>query len=80
MRHHGGLWTTLELDDDLLKVARQLAAQRGTTMGRVISELVRKALAPKATPKVSNGASLFVPKAEAKLPHLALVNKLWDEA
>jgi hypothetical protein len=70
--------TTLELDDDLLQVARQLAAQRGMTMGQVISELVRKALAPKAAPRVRNGVPLFAPKARAKQPRLALVNKLRD--
>jgi hypothetical protein len=71
--------TTLELDDDLLQVARQLAAQRGMTMGQVISELVRKALAPKAAPRVRNGVALFVPKPGVKQPRLALVNKLRDE-
>jgi antitoxin component of RelBE/YafQ-DinJ toxin-antitoxin module len=70
---------TLQLDDDLLQVARQLAAQRGVTMGQVISELVRKALAPKAAPRVRNGVALFVPKPGAKKPRLALLNKLRDE-
>ena len=71
--------TTLELDDDLVQVARQLAQQRGMTMGQVISELVRKALEPKATPRMRNGVPLFVPKAGARKPHLALVNQLRDE-
>ena len=71
--------TTLELDDDLLQAARQLAAQRGMTMGQVISELARQALAPKGAPRVRNGVPLFAPKARAKQPHLALVNKLRDE-
>jgi hypothetical protein len=71
--------TTLELDDDLLQVARQLAAQRGTTMGQVISELVRKALTPKAAPRVRNGVPLFAPRPRAKRPHPALVNKLRDD-
>ncbi len=71
--------TTLELDDDILQVARQLAAQRGMSMGQVISELVRQALAPKAAPRVRNGVPLFVPKAGAKQPHMALVNKLRDK-
>lgn len=71
--------TTLELDDDLLQVARQLAAQRGMTMGQVISELVRQALAPKVAPRVRNGVALFAPRAQAKQPRLALVNKLRDK-
>jgi hypothetical protein len=78
MCYNSDMRTTLELDDDLLQVARQLAAQRGMTMGQVISELARKALAPKAAPRVRNGVALFVPKAGAKQPHLNLVNKLRD--
>ena len=45
--------TTLEIDDDLVLVARQLAQQRKTTMGQVISELVRKAMEPKRARPVS---------------------------
>ena len=48
MRYNAGMRTTLELDDDLLQVARQLAQQQGMTMGQVISELARKALEPQA--------------------------------
>ena len=78
MCYDSDMRTTLELDDDLLQVARQLAAQRGTTMGQVISELARQGLAPKSAPRVRNGVALFVPKAGATQPHLNLVNKLRD--
>ena len=36
--------TTLELDDDVLQSAKEIAEQRATTAGRVISDLVRRAL------------------------------------
>lgn len=36
--------TTLDIDDDLLAAAKELARRRGTTAGRVVSELVRHAL------------------------------------
>ena len=72
--------TTLNLDDDVLSVAKQLAQQRGTTAGHVLSELTRQALEPKAGPKVRNGVPLFVPKAGARKPHLALLNRLRDES
>lgn len=36
--------TTLDIDDDLLKAAKDLARRRGTTAGRVVSELMRQAL------------------------------------
>ena len=71
--------TTLSLDDDVLQIAKQLAAQRGTTAGQVISELARQALEPKTSPRMRNGVPLFVPKAGGRKPHLALVNQLRDE-
>lgn len=36
--------TTLDIDDDLLKAAKELARQRGTTAGKVVSEMLRCAL------------------------------------
>jgi hypothetical protein len=72
--------TTLDIDDDLVQVARQLARQRGITMGQVISELARNALEPRTAPTMRNGVPLFVPKTGARKPHLALVNQLRDEA
>ena len=72
--------TTLDIDDDLIQVARQIARQRGMTMGQVISELALEALEPKSRSKVRNGVSLFRPKPGARKPHLALVNQLRDEA
>ncbi len=71
--------TTLNLDEDLLHVARHLAQKRGTSLGRVISDLARKALEPGPTPKMRNGVPLFTPKPNAPKPHLALVNRLRDE-
>jgi hypothetical protein len=38
--------TTLDIDEDVLETAKELAARRGTTAGRVLSELARSALAP----------------------------------
>jgi hypothetical protein len=72
--------TTLELDDDLAQVARQLASERRLTLGQVISELARAGLEPKGAAKVRNGVPLFTPKAGARKPHLGLVNRLRDEA
>jgi hypothetical protein len=72
--------TTLNLDEDVLQVARQLARQRGMTAGQVISELARQALEPKSPPKLRNGVPLFTPKPGARKPHLGLVNQLRDES
>ena len=67
--------TTLDLDEDVILVAKQIAQQRGTTVGRVVSELVRNALQPKSVPKTRNGVPLFMPEKGAKKPHLELVNQ-----
>jgi hypothetical protein len=37
--------TTLDIDDDVLAAAKELALGQKTTAGKVISDLVRKALA-----------------------------------
>jgi hypothetical protein len=71
--------TTLDLDEDLLLVAKQLAEQQRTTMGRVVSQLVRKALEPGETPNIRNGIPLFSPVPSAAKPSLSLVNRLRDE-
>jgi hypothetical protein len=72
--------TTLELDDDLLTTARQLARQQGVTIGQLISQLARQSLVARAPLKVRNGALLFVPKTGASKPDLRVVNQLRDEA
>ena len=53
--------TTLDIDPDVLQAAKELAAARKTTTGRVISELVRPALTQVARtrPIVRNGFELL---------------------
>lgn len=71
--------TTLDLDEDVLQIAKDIAQRRRSTIGQVISELARKALEPADSPKMRNGVPLFTPKAGTRKPHLALVNRLRDE-
>ena len=79
MCYDGWVRTTLNVDDDILQVARQLAQQRGTTAGQILSELARQALQPRKQPRVRNGVVVFEPRPGARKPHLALVNQLRDE-
>jgi hypothetical protein len=73
--------TTLDIDDDVLQAARELAASRSTSAGRVISDLVRQALAPKGPARVRNGVPLMPRrKKTAARPTTELVNQLRDEA
>jgi len=70
--------TTLDLDEDILQAAKNLAHQRGQTAGQVISALVRTALEPRGGAKIRNGVRVFPAKRGPKVPSLALVNKLRD--
>ena len=72
--------TTLDLDSDVLQAAKELAEVYGVSAGRVISDLVRKALEAKATPAVRNGVPLL-PRRRPGAPILTtrLVNELRDE-
>lgn len=38
--------TTLSIDDDVLEEARELAAVEGRSLGAVVSDLLRRSLAP----------------------------------
>ena len=52
--------TTLDLDEDILQAAKELAASRGLTAGRVLSDLARKGLAvPAHTGEVRNGVPVL---------------------
>ncbi len=79
MRYRTGVRTTLGIDDDLLWVARQLAHQRGMTMGQVNSELVRKAIQPTSAPRERNGILVFHLQPGTRKPGMALVYRLRDE-
>lgn len=50
--------TTLDLDDDVLQAARELADRLGKTMGQVVSDLARNSL--NATPaQVNEPAAIY---------------------
>ena len=72
--------TTLDLDDDILQVAKELAALRNSTAGKVLSELARRGLEAPRTVRTRNGVPLLArrPAGSAK-PTLKLVNALRDE-
>ena len=47
MRYDDPLRTTLDIDDELLLTVKQIAQQRKTTAGSVVSALLRESLQPK---------------------------------
>ena len=54
--------TTLDIDDDILSAAKELAKAEGRTMGEVISDLARRALTQSASgaPGFAEPASQFL--------------------
>lgn len=72
--------TTLDIDDDLLQSAKELAAVAHKTTGQVVSELMRRALEPARVGRVRNGVPLLPRRpAGAPRPTMKLVNSLRDE-
>ncbi|MEN3339938.1 MAG: hypothetical protein V7647_3614 [Acidobacteriota bacterium] len=72
--------TTLDIDDDVLQAAKELAATRRLTAGAVVSELIRKALQPaNDRPHVRNGVPVLSRRAGAPVTTMQLVNELRDE-
>lgn len=72
--------TTLDLDEDVLQAAKEIASVRGTTTGKVVSDLARKALTPANPPRVRNGVPLLPRRPPGTpRPTLKLVNELRDD-
>jgi len=81
MRDDPAVRTTLDLDEDVLQAAKELASARGTTAGKVISELARKALTPTRTGRLRNGVPLLPRRPSgARRTTMKQVNELRDEA
>jgi hypothetical protein len=71
--------TTFDIDDDALQAAKEIAAMKGVTIGRVISDLLKQALAPARTTKVRNGVPLLPLRRGVPLT-MKRVNALRDDA
>jgi len=72
--------TTLDLDEDVLLAVKELALARGTTAGKALSDLARKALAPARVARVRNGVPLLPRRPAGSGPMtMKLVNDLRDD-
>lgn len=71
--------TTLDIEDDVMLAVKQLSRQRHEPAGRLVSELVRRALLPKNKGRERNGVPLFPIKPRSGVVTLDLVNRLRDE-
>jgi hypothetical protein len=73
--------TTLNLDDDILLAVKELARLKGTTAGRVLSDLARKALKPGPDGSSErNGVALLPPTPLEAIVTTEAVNRLRDDA
>jgi hypothetical protein len=80
MRDDRHVRTTLDIDEDVLDSAKELAARRGTTAGRVLSDLARSALAPQGrSPRKRNGVPLLPERRGAGLVTPEIVKRLREE-
>jgi hypothetical protein len=72
--------TTLEIDDDVLKAIKKIAKERKTSVGRVLSDLSRQAIASDEGERVRNGVPLLPPRPKGSPPlTIDMVNRLRDE-
>lgn len=71
--------TTLDIDDDVLAAAKELAAMQRKSAGEVLSELARQALRPSGQETARNGVPLLPPRADAGPVTPEVVDRLLDE-
>ena len=71
---------TLDIDDDVLRAVKELAAVRSITAGQAISELARNGLMLTRTSLARNGVPLLPRRAPgAPRPTMKQVNELRDQ-
>ena len=71
--------TTITVDEDVLRAAKQLADSTGQTLGQAISSLARRGLDSAEPRKTRAGVTLLPVRAAATGATLQEVNRLRDE-
>lgn len=72
--------TTLEIEDDVLEVAKDMAKHRSLSLGKVVSLLMRKSIAPaQSETTIRNGVRVIARSQDALPVTLDVVNQLRDE-
>jgi hypothetical protein len=80
MRDAGPVRTTLDIDDDVLQAAKELASAHGTTAGHMLSDLARRGLTRRRAARERNGVPLLARRpAGRERPTMKLVNSLRDD-
>jgi hypothetical protein len=80
MRYDYCMRTTLDIDADILGVAKSIANQKEISIGRALSELARKGLQTNEPEVIRNGFRL-IPRPPGQVPYITLemVNALRDD-
>jgi len=60
--------TTIDLDEDVLRLAKHLAQEREQSLGRVVSDLVRQGLQPSPKVAARRGAIPTLPRKSGAQP------------
>ena len=73
--------TTLDIDEDVLQAAKELAAARKSTAGKILSELARTALKPtrRSVARRRHGVPLLPPRQGERPVTIVMVSSLRDE-
>jgi hypothetical protein len=71
--------TTLDIDEDILLAAKEIARDRRTTAGKVISDMARKGITRRVNFKKRNGIPQLPVRPGGGVVTLELVNRLRDE-
>ena len=71
--------TTLEIDDDVLLAARSVAAAEGKNIGKALSDLARRGLAPRIQSKTRSGFPVFDIAPDSPPITLEMVRDALDE-
>ena len=72
--------TTLDIDDEILLTVNEIAHQKKTTAGNVVSSLLRESLQPKSFKvEYRNGVALLPRRPNGPIVIAELVNRLRDE-
>jgi hypothetical protein len=72
--------TTLEIEDEVLEVARGMARHQCVSLGKAVSLLLRKAIMPEPSSiKIRNGLRVIFRKGKVNPVTLDTVNQLRDE-
>jgi hypothetical protein len=80
MRDDALMRTTIDIDDDVLLAAKELARKKHATAGRIISDLARSAMTASVSMKKDrHGFPQIASRQSAKPVTMELVNRLRDE-